>query len=63
MKLKYTQTIFKPMDNLEQFHILLEIIVLVLTLSTQSPLLAIGAAIAFMIFLITEEERDDDGND
>jgi hypothetical protein len=50
------------MDNLDQFHILLEIIVLVLTLSTQSPLLGIGAAIGFIIFLLSEEDRDNDSN-
>ena len=49
------------MDNLDSFQTLLEILGLILTLSTQSPILGIAAAVA-AIFLLLREENEDDGS-
>lgn len=50
------------MENLDSFQSLLEILVLVLTLSTQSPLLAIAAAIGAICLLLNEDGNDDDAS-
>lgn len=49
------------MDNLDDFQTLLEILGIILTLSTQSPILGIAAAIA-ALFLILRENDDSDGS-
>lgn len=49
------------MDNLDSFQTLLEIFGLILTISTQSPILGIAAAIA-AIFLVLREDYEDDGS-
>jgi hypothetical protein len=48
------------MENFDSFKTLLEFIVLVLTLSTQSPLLAIAASICAICLLLSEDNNDDD---
>jgi hypothetical protein len=48
------------MENFDSLKTLLEILVLVLTLSTQSPLLAIAAAIGAIWLLLSEDGNDDD---
>jgi hypothetical protein len=48
------------MENLNSFQTLLEILLLVLTLSAQSPLLAIAAAICAIYLLLSEDNNDDD---
>ena len=48
------------MENFESLKTLLEILVLVLTLSAESPLLAIAAAIAAIYLLLSEDNNDDD---
>ncbi|NEO71023.1 hypothetical protein [Moorena sp. SIO3H5] len=49
------------MNNLESFQTLLEIVLLVLTLSTESPLLGIAAAICALLYLLIDS--DDSDND
>lgn len=49
------------MDNLESFQTLLEILGLILTLSTQSPILGIAATLA-AIFLLLREDNNDEGS-
>ena len=48
------------MENFESLKTLLEILVLVLTLSAESPLLAIAAAIGAIYLLLSEDNNDDD---
>jgi hypothetical protein len=48
------------MENFDSLKTLLEILVLVLTLSAQSPLLAIAAAIGAICLLLSEDSNDDD---
>ncbi|NEP14215.1 MAG: hypothetical protein F6K14_29280 [Symploca sp. SIO2C1] len=51
------------MNNLDSFKTLLEILVLVLTLSTQFPLLGLVTAVFAIYFLLSETyDEDDTGN-
>lgn len=46
------------MDNFDSLQNLLEILVLVMTLSTHSPLLGIAAAIAAIVYLLNENRKN-----
>ncbi|NEO15131.1 MULTISPECIES: hypothetical protein [unclassified Moorena] len=51
------------MNNLESFQTLLEIVLLVLTLSTESPLLGIAAAICALLYLLIDSDDSDNGEE
>ncbi len=44
------------MDNLEAFQTLLEIILLILSLASQSPILGIIAAMGIFILILTNQD-------
>jgi hypothetical protein len=48
------------MDNLETFQTLLEIALLILTVSSQSPWLGIAAAIGALLCLFVDDESDEE---
>jgi hypothetical protein len=50
------------MDNFDSLQSLLEILVLVMTLSSQSPLLGIAAAIAAIVYLLSTNRAEKDEN-
>lgn len=51
------------MKNLNSLHSLLEIFLLILTLSTQYPLLGIVATIAAILCLWEDDDQDDDNDE